>query len=88
MGRVRISTTVDRERLERGRQLVGGSDSQLLDNALDALIEVHEQAALRAHPYNDAPDLVMSTFDRSGPPYDGEVPEDVLRLADERRARS
>jgi hypothetical protein len=89
MSRVRISTTVDGDRLERGRRLVDGTDSELLDEALDALIAAHERIALRAQPYDDDPDLAMPTFDGPDLPYDGEVPNEVLRLAEERRrARS
>jgi hypothetical protein len=88
MSRVRISTTVDGERLARGRQLVDGTDRQLLDEALDALIVAHERAALRAQPYEDDLDLTGPTFDGPVLPYDGEIPEDVLRLAEERRGRS
>ena len=85
MSRVRISTTVDGDRLARGRQLVAGTDSQLLDDALDALIAAHEREALRRQPYDADPDLPEIVLDGPDLPYDGEVPEEVLRLAEERR---
>lgn len=90
MSRVRVSTTVDGERLERARTLFDGSDSQLLDRALELLVRRldadRERAALAAHPYEDDPDLTWHAPPGPALPYDGEVPEDVLRLAGERRA--
>ena len=85
MSRVRISTTVDGDRLARGRRLVGASDSRLLDEALDALIEAREREALRAQPYEDDPDLAMPDADGPDLPYDGTVPPEVLLLAEQRR---
>lgn len=85
MSRVRISTTVDGEQLERCRQLLGVSDSQLLDRALDALIEDREREALARLPYDDDPELAWSAPDGPDLPYDGEIPEGVLRLAEQRR---
>lgn len=90
MSRVRISTTVDAGRLARSRQLLGVKDSELLDRALEALLEEtareRERAALLRHPYEDDPDLDWEVA--SGPPlpYAGPVPAEVLALADERRA--
>ena len=86
MARVRVSTTVDADRLERGRELVGSSDSKVLDAALAALIESREREALLALPYEADAELGSATFDGPDLPYDGAVPDDVLRLAEERRA--
>jgi hypothetical protein len=85
MSRVRISTTVDGDRLDRGRRLVTGSDSQLLDEALVALIEAREREALLAQPYETDADLPSPTGEMPDLPYDGHVPDDVVRLAEERR---
>ncbi len=89
MTRVRISTTVDGERLEACRRLAGGRDARLIDRALALLLDTleadREQAALEAMPYHDDPDLSWEA--PSGPvlPYSGEVPVDVKRLAAARR---
>ena len=89
MSRVRISTTVDATSLERARQLLPGADSRLLDRALLALIddleEDRELAALAALPYEDDPDLAWEAPPGPDLPYDGEVPDDVIQLALERR---
>lgn len=61
MTRVRISTTVDGQTLAACRQLLGQSDSKLVDRALVALLHDlearHELAALDAQPYEEDPDL-------------------------------
>jgi hypothetical protein len=92
MKRVRISTTVDRDRLVVCRRLLGGKDSQLLDRALQALVNEleseRELAALEAHPYDDDPDLAWEAPPGPDLPYDGDVPKDVIRLAARRRRRS
>lgn len=89
MARVRISTTVDAQRLTRARHLLAVSDSQLVERALVALIDEletqRELAALEAHPYDEDPDLDWETPTPTPLPYDGEVPEEVQALADERR---
>jgi hypothetical protein len=89
MNRVRISTTVDAKSLGRARQLLPGADSRLLDQALLALIEDlqedRELAALAALPYEDDPDLTWEAPPGPDLPYDGDVPEDVVRLALQRR---
>jgi hypothetical protein len=91
MTRVRISTTVDAQRLATVRQLLGANDSQIVDRALAALIEQleaeAEAAALTADPYEDDPDLAWEAPPGPDLPYDGEVPADVLRLAAQRRRR-
>lgn len=91
MARVRISTTVDAERLQRCRQAVGAPDSQLIDQALAALEREVEQARERTILAGDPYEV---DFDRdwrpaSAPldPYDGSVPKDVLALARRRRRR-
>lgn len=90
MARTRVSTTVDGDRLERARRLFGGSDSELLDRALELLVRrldaERELAALDAAPYEDDPDLRWHAPPGPDLPYDGEVPADVLELARERRA--
>ncbi|MGC8628337.1 MAG: hypothetical protein ACP5VR_12470 [Acidimicrobiales bacterium] len=92
MLRQRISTTVDGTALERARRLVPGPDSQLIDSALEALIDKveaeRELAVLQALPYDHDPDL--SWHAPLGPdlPYDGDVPEEVLQLARARRANN
>jgi hypothetical protein len=49
MARVRVSTTVDRELLERAREArAGAPDSVLLDQALTALVASHRRAQLDA----------------------------------------
>ena len=89
---MRLSTTVDATSLGRARRLLPGTDSRLLDRALDALIrdleEEHELAALAAHPYED--DASLSWAAPTGPdlPYDGGVPPDVMDLARRRRRRA
>ena len=91
MSRVRISTTVDGQRLEAARRLSGASDSQILDRALAALIEQleaqQELAALSALPYEDDPDLAWPDLPGPDLPYDGAVPAEVLKLAAKRRRR-
>lgn len=91
MTRVRISTTVDGSRLEAARRLLAVGDSALLDRALAALVDEleaeHERQVLDAMPYEEDPDLSWRPLAGSGLPYDGEVPEDVERLAAARRRR-
>ncbi|MGH9247794.1 MAG: hypothetical protein ACRD29_26470 [Acidimicrobiales bacterium] len=94
MTRVRISTTVDEERLGRARRLRSGRDSELFDAALAALIELEERQrerrALDHAPYEDDDDLVAPDpgidWDRELP-YDGSIPDEVVELARRRRAR-
>jgi len=87
--RVRISTTVDADNLASARSLVGKQDSEVIDQALRALIHnlEHERelAALRDHPYERDPDLTWEA--PAGPPlpYDAEIPAEVLALAEKRR---
>jgi hypothetical protein len=90
MTRVRISTTVDAQRWAAARRLLGGSNSQVVDRALAALIEQleaeQERTALAAFPYEDDADLAWEAPPGDPDlPYDGEVPADVLRLAEQRR---
>lgn len=86
---MRISTTVDAESLAAARRLLPGSDSRLLDRALAALVEQlegqWEVAALASHPYEDDPDLTWQAPPGPDLPYDGDVPAEVLRLAQRRR---
>jgi len=91
MSRVRISTTVDAQRLATARGLVDAPDSKILDRALEALInqleEAQELAALAALPYEDDPDLDWAPVPGADLPYDGGVPADVMRMAAQRRRR-
>jgi hypothetical protein len=88
MRRVRISTTVDGEQLQRARAIAKRPDAELFDYALALFIQAvegeREREILHARPYDDDPELAMPV---SGMvlPYDGDVPADVLRLAEERR---
>lgn len=86
---MRISTTVDGERLARSRALLQVSDSQLLDRALAALLEdledQRERVALERQPYDDDPDLAWEIEPPPPLPYDGVVPAEVLALAQDRR---
>ncbi len=94
MSRVRISTTVDEERLGRARRLRSGRDSELLEAALAALIEREEQRleldALRLAPYEADGDLSFPgpgiDWDQEFP-YDGSIPDEVVELARRRRRR-
>lgn len=89
MSRVRISATVDGERLRTAARLAGTTGSALLDLALAALIEQteaeREAAALDAQPYEDDPELAWEAPTGPDLPYDGAVPADVLTLAEARR---
>lgn len=89
MKRVRISTTVDEERLARCRELVDQPDSVLVDQAIEALVEKLEgrleAKALSSRPYEDDPDLSWSAPPGPDLPYDGEVPAEVVELARRRR---
>ncbi|MGH3939227.1 MAG: hypothetical protein ACRDTG_11440 [Pseudonocardiaceae bacterium] len=89
MKRVRISATVDGERLEVAARLAGETGSQLLDRALTALIEQlesdRELAALTNHPYDEDPELAWEAPPGPDLPYDGAVPDDILELAQARR---
>ena len=88
---MRISTTVDARRLATCRRLLAGPDSQLLDRALQALIDdleaERELVALEAHPYENDPDLTWEAPPGPNLPYEGNVPPDVIRLAARRRRR-
>ncbi len=63
-----------------GIQGVEGLSMQELDGR-------HELEAMTAQPYEDDPDLAWDTDSGPSLPYDGEVPPEVLRLA-ERRAHN
>lgn len=90
MARKRISTTVDADRLEGCRQALGLPDSEVIDRALAALLReltsTHERDVLEAMPYEHDPELAWQA--PAGPDllYEGEVPDDVRRLAAKRRA--
>ena len=90
MKRVRISTTVDAWRLARTREMSGLSDSQLLDRALAALLgqleHEREIAALERHPYDEDPQLSWGS-PATPLPYDGNIPDAVVQLAQQRRAQ-
>lgn len=67
------------------RRMLGVTDSQLMDRALESLaheLEAQaELAALEAHPYEQDPDLAWDAPDGPDLPYDGEVPQEVIDLA-------
>jgi hypothetical protein len=88
---MRLSTTVDREKLAACRRLLGVSDSELVDRALQALVNEleaeRELAALESHPLPDDAAFAWEASLNSDLPYEGDVPEDVIRLAAKRRGR-
>jgi hypothetical protein len=92
MNRERISTTVDRRRLEACRRLLGTSDSKLFDQALAALLDelegAREREALSEMPYHEDADVAWEPPETPSLPYDGEVPKDVQRLAAARRRKA
>lgn len=92
MRRERISTTVDRDRLLACRRLLGTSDSKLFDRALAVLLNElegdRERQALDLMPYHEDSDLAWEAPAAPSLPYNGEVPQDVQRLAQERRQRT
>lgn len=89
MNRVRISTTVDATTWKAARCLLSGSNSEVVEAALLALIEnleaEKERAALAAHPYGEDPDLAWVAPPGPPLPYDASVPDEILRLAEQRR---
>ena len=83
---------MDAQRWAAARRLLAGTHSQIVDQALAVLVEhleaEQERAALAALPYEQDPDLAWEAPAGPDLPYDGEVPPDVLRLAEQRqRAR-
>lgn len=95
MKRTRISATVDGQRLRTAAALTGSTGSALVDQALAALIaqvEAEREAeALERRPYESDPDLAWQAPLGPDLPYDGEVPAEVIALAEasrRRRARS
>lgn len=91
MNRVRISTTVDGDRLAQCRRLLKTQDSRLIDRALQALLDelegLAEVRALEAHPYEEDPDLTWEVSDAPTLPYDGKIPAEVRARAKARRRR-
>ncbi|MPZ51240.1 MAG: hypothetical protein GEU79_00645 [Acidimicrobiia bacterium] len=81
MSRVRISTTVDGRRLERARDLLAMTDSELIDHALkvmiNAVVAERETDALARLPYESDPDLAWEAPSGPALPYDGDVPPEV-----------
>lgn len=93
MNRVRVSTTVDATQLNRARDLGFARDSELLDAALVALLELdeaqRERRAYADHPGGMDPelDLGVTTIDWDREvPYDGDIPAAVVDLATQRRS--
>ena len=88
--RVRISTTVDQERLNEARARSGDRDSELMDRALAALLDAldaeAELRALEVAPYALDPELAMPDAGAGADDYDGVVPSNIMRLAKRRRA--
>lgn len=91
MARVRISTTVDAQQWAAAQRLVGASNSEIVDRAVAVLIEQlegeRERDVLAAYPYEDDIDLAWDVPPAPDLPYEGEVPAEVLRLAEQRRER-
>ncbi|MGH9071147.1 MAG: hypothetical protein ACRDX8_08300 [Acidimicrobiales bacterium] len=91
MGRVRISTTVDGRRLTELRDRLGLHDSELIYRALWALLDAieveQERSALDAMPYEQDPELAWEAPGGADLPYDGDIPNEVVRLAEARRSR-
>lgn len=91
MNRVRVSTTVDAHNWETVRRLLDAPSSQIVDQALSALIDrletARERAALAESPYEEDPDVAWDAPRAPALAYEGDVPPDVLRLAKQRRAR-
>ena len=89
MKRARMSTTVDATILARARQLLPGSDSLVIDRALAALVQElegeRELAVLAVHPYDADPDVAWEMPVGPDLPYDGDIPEEVMELAHQRR---
>lgn len=92
MKRTRISATVDGQQLRTAAALTGSTGSALLDRALAALIaqvEAEREAeALEHWPYERDPELAWQAPPGPDLPYDGEVPADVVTLAEARRRRT
>lgn len=91
MARVRISTTVDAQQWAAAQRLVNASNSEIVDRAVALLIEQlegqRERDVLAALPYEDDADLAWEAPPGPDLPYGGEVPAEVLRLAEQRRTR-
>ena len=91
MKRVRVSTTVDAHNWETVRRLLNAPSSQIVDQALSALIDrleaARERAALADAPYEEDPDLAWQAPSAPTLAYEGDVPPDVVRLAKQRRSR-
>jgi hypothetical protein len=91
MARVRISTTVDAGSLNLARSMLGTPDSEVIDEALKALIDKlegeRELAALQKHPYERDRDLTWESPPGPSLPYDAQVPADVIALAEKRRLK-
>lgn len=90
MSRTRISTTVDANCLARARAVGHERDSVLFDKALRAYIEQvaaeQERTALDQFPYGSDPELEMPEA-HDDLPYEGKIPDDVVRLAKHRRTQ-
>lgn len=88
--RVRVSTTVDAERLDAARRRSGLVDSQLIDRALDCLLDEldaeAELAAIASAPYHTDDAVSWGAPAVPSLPYDGEIPADVIAEVRRRRA--
>jgi len=87
--RTRISTTVDAIQWERARQLMNSPASRIVDRALETLVERLEAEqdlnALEKFPYEADAELNWEVDQVPGLPYDGKIPQEILRLAAQRK---
>lgn len=91
MNRVRVSTTIDGDRLSRARELTSVRDSELFDLAIDALLQAliarRETEAIGRFPYHADPELHMGRGAGDADnelDYTGGVPPEVRALAKKR----
>lgn len=86
---MRISASVDAQRMDEARHLSGATGSRLFDLALAALVErlqaERETAVLAEHPYDADPEVAWHAPQGPDLPYDGDIPADVRVLAARRR---
>lgn len=86
--RTRISTTVDGIKWRQAMSLMNSPASQVVDRALEALIDrleaESEIRALDEFPYDEDPELAWEA-EPVALPYEGDVPEAIRRQAAQRK---